>query len=37
LSTKNKKLMAMFEHAHPEIKEVLKIVFWTKYKKEKKK
>jgi hypothetical protein len=27
----------MFEHAHPEIKEVLKIVFWTKYKKEKKK
>jgi hypothetical protein len=29
--------MGMFEHAHPEIKEVLKIVFWTKYKKEKKK
>lgn len=37
LVTRNKKMLAMFDHAQQYIKEVVKIVFWNKYKKERKK
>jgi hypothetical protein len=30
-------MLAMFDHAQQYIKEVVKIVFWNKYKKERKK
>lgn len=33
LTTRNKKMVAMFEHAQENIREVVKIVFWNKYKK----
>lgn len=37
LSSRNKKMKMMFDHAQDEIKQVVKIVFWAKYKKQKKK